>query len=385
MRHFDFLTDAERERLFLHAPQVFDTGADPAFLAVALGASLYLPADRRGLGTDIVRRAGDGVTSMVACLEDAIGDDEVSAAEQNLVAELRLCAVTGASLPMVFVRVRSPEQISTVLTRLGEHAGVITGFVLPKFTEERGPEFLDAVVDAGQLVGGRLLAMPVIESSEYVFLETRADALRGARRVLDKYRDDILAVRIGATDLSAVYGLRRSRDLTIYDVRIVADLIGDIVNVFGRAGSGYVVTGPVWEYFSRSERIFKPQLRASPFVEHSERALRARLIAADLDGLIREVALDRANGLTGKTVIHPSHVAAVHALSVVTCEEFADATDIVATGSTGGVSASVYRNKMNESKPHTAWAQRTIVRAGVFGVAREGVSFVDLLGAGPLS
>ncbi len=81
----------------------------------------------------------------------------------------------------------------------------------------------------------------------------------------------------------------------------------------------------MWEYFSATERMFKPQLRESPFVGHEERALRAELIAADLDGLIREVALDRANGLTGKTVIHPSHVAAVHALSVVAHEEYADA------------------------------------------------------------
>jgi len=127
--------------------------------------------------------------------------------------------------------------------------------------------------------------------------------------------------------------------------------------------------------------MFKPQLRESPFVEHDERRLRARLIAEDLDGLIREVALDRANGLTGKTVIHPSHVAAVHALSVVTHEEFQDATDVLGTSAGGGVASSAYRNKMNESKPHTAWAHRTMLRARAFGVAQEDVSFVDLLGA----
>jgi hypothetical protein len=36
---------------------------------------------------------------------------------------------------------------------------------------------------------------------------------------------------------------------------------------------------------------------------------------------------------------------------------------------------------MNESKPHAAWARRTLLRARAFGVAREDVSFVDLLGA----
>jgi hypothetical protein len=165
-------------------------------------------------------------------------------------------------------------------------------------------------------------------------------------------------------------------------VRMIADVISDVVNIFGRAdGSGYAVTGPVWEYFPATERMFKPQLRESPFVEHSERRLRAQLIAGDLDGLIREVALDRANGLIGKTVIHPTHVAAVHSLSVVTHEEYADATDILGTAAAGGVASSSYRNKMNESKPHTAWARGTALRAQVFGVAHEGITFVDLLGA----
>jgi citrate lyase beta subunit len=203
------------------------------------------------------------------------------------------------------------------------------------------------------------------------------------RQLLNKYREHVVAVRIGATDLSSSFGLRRSRDLTIYDVRVVADVIADVVNIFGRADdTGFTVTGAVWEYFSGTERMFKPQLREAPFIEHSERALRAELIARDLDGLIREVALDKANGLTGKTVIHPSHVAAVHALSVVTHEEYCDARDVLGTRSGGGVSSSAYGNKMNESKPHSAWARRTVLRAAVFGVANADVSFVDLLGAG---
>jgi hypothetical protein len=37
---------------------------------------------------------------------------------------------------------------------------------------------------------------------------------------------------------------------------------------------------------------------------------------------------------------------------------------------------------MNESKPHTAWARGIEQRSRVFGVAHQGTSFVDLLGAG---
>jgi citrate lyase beta subunit len=383
MRHFDFLGQADRDRLFARPPEAFTVDDDPERIGVALGATLYCPATRPQLAGDIVRRAERGVVAIVVCLEDSVPDAHLAAAERNTVAQLRRLAESPADLPMIFVRVRGVEQIRMLVAGLGEHADVLTGFVVPKFGEETGGACFDEVVAASERIGRRLLVMPVLESPEISYVETRLSNLLAARRLVDKYRDYVPAVRIGATDLSGAHGLRRARDLTVWDVRVVADVISAVINIFGRAeGDGYVVAGPVWEYYSATERMFKPQLRESPFVAHEERALRTRLIAADLDGLIREVVLDRANGLTGKTVIHPTHVAAVHALSVVAYEEYADACDVLATKATGGASASSFRNKMNESKPHTAWARRTLLRAEAFGVAREGVSFVDLLGAG---
>lgn len=382
MRHFDFVTGADRDRLFLRAPADFSREDDIAVLSVALGATLYIPATRPRLAADIAKQTAQGVMSAVVCLEDAIADAELPAAERNAISQLRAYAETGAAAPLLFVRVRAAEQISMILAELGEAAHILSGFVLPKFTESSGRGYLEALTAGADRTGRRLLAMPVLESPEISYAERRMSELLGIRDLLEKYRETILAVRLGATDLSAAYGLRRSRDLSVYDVRMLADVISDVVNVLGRAdGSGYVVTGPVWEYFSGTERLFKPQLRESPFIEHRERALRAELIAKDLDGLIREVALDKANGLTGKTVIHPTHVAAVHALSVVSHEEFSDASDILGTNSAGGVARSLYRNKMNESKPHSAWARRIVARAHVFGVANEATSFVDLLGA----
>jgi citrate lyase beta subunit len=270
-----------------------------------------------------------------------------------------------------------------LLEGLGEHAGVLAGFVVPKFADEVARPYLEEVVAGSAALGRRLLIMPVLEGPELAFVESRLASLLATRRLIDKFREYVPAIRIGATDLSGAYGLRRAREFTVWDIRVVADVISAVVNVFGRVEGGeYPVAGPVWEYFPTSERMFKPQLRETPFVAHEERTLRTKLIAADLDGLIREVALDRANGLTGKTVIHPTHVAAVHALSVVGQEEYEDACDVVATNAQGGAVASSFGNKMNESKPHTAWARRTLMRAEAFGVAREGVSFVDLLGAG---
>jgi citrate lyase beta subunit len=384
MRHFAYLTDTERDRLFHVPPEVFTRDDDPELLAVALGASLYSPGTRASLAKDLLRRTDDGVVSAVVCLEDAVADEHVAEAERNVRGQLRELAQTGATGPMVFVRVRSPQQVTDVVAGLRDHAGVLSGFVLPKFTAATGEAFLDAVAQASETAGRRLFAMPVLESPELIHAETRVDALIEAKRLLDSRREQVLAVRLGTTDLSAAYGIRRDRDLTIYDVGVVAQAIADVVNVFARAdGSGYVVTGPVWEYFGDHERLFKPQLRQSPFADQDALDLRAQLITEHVDGLIRELVLDKANGLQGKTVIHPSHVRVVHALSVVTHEEYVDATDVLGSDrSGGGVSASSYRNKMNEAKPHRAWAQRTLRRARAFGVAAEGIRLVDLLAAG---
>ncbi|HEX8094242.1 HpcH/HpaI aldolase/citrate lyase family protein [Jatrophihabitans sp.] len=383
MRHFDFLSEADGRRLFFRPPQPFSATDDLSVLGMALGATLYSPATRPALVADLAKRVSQGVLSTVICLEDSIPDEAVAAAERNVIAQLRAYAESGAQRPLVFIRVRSASQIPMIVAGLGEQASILAGFVLPKFTDENGAPFLDAIREASVTTGHRLLAMPVLEAPTVIFAESRTEVLLQVRQLLDKYREHVVAVRIGATDLSSSFGLRRSRDLTIYDVRVVADVIADVVNIFARADeTGFAVTGAVWEYFSGTERMFKPQLREAPFIEHSERALRAELIARDLDGLIREVALDKANGLTGKTVIHPSHVAAVHALSVVTHEEYCDARDVLGTRSGGGVSSSAYGNKMNESKPHSAWARRTVLRAAVFGVANPDISFVDLLGAG---
>lgn len=382
MRHFNFLDDTQLDRLFHLRPEEFKRDAERDFLSMALGGTLYSPATRANLADDMVRCHRQGVVSSVICLEDSIADDAVEAGQANVVAALRQLA-TSTETPLLFVRVRHHEQIGAIVRALGDDTAALSGFVLPKFTGRNGPTLLQAVTDASEVAGRRLWAMPVVESPGVIYRESRSSSLFEIRDALAAAEEHVLAVRIGATDLSSVYALRRPRELTIYDVRLVADAIADVVNVLGRTdGTGYTVTGPVWEYFNAAERLFKPQLRESPFTEHEERSLRAALLARDLDGLIREVILDRANGLTGKTVIHPSHVSTVHSLSVVSHEEYLDAADVLRTArSGGGVAASQSRNKMNEGMPHRAWAERTLLRSRVFGVAHESTSFVDLLGA----
>ncbi|OEV02595.1 HpcH/HpaI aldolase/citrate lyase family protein [Streptomyces oceani] len=424
MRHFRHLAPEVRQALFHREPADFGPDSPARTLGSALGGTLYCPANRPRLAADVRKQADRGVVSMVLCLEDSIQDGEVPAAEANLVEQFaELCSVwrpsavtepaaadspvtrkmtqpvpgqagatersaaergaddTGA--PLLFIRVRRPDQIPDLVRRLGADARLLSGFVLPKFTPDSGRCFLEALSVAEEASGRRFLAMPVLESPELLHLESRVRILTGLARLLEQHRERVPALRLGVTDFCSAYGLRRTPEMTAYDVQLVASVISDVVNVLGRAdGTGFVVTGPVWEYFRTPERMFKPQLRSSPFLSGRAEELRANLIEHDMDGLLREIELDRANGLLGKTCIHPSHVAPVHALSVVTHEEYTDATDVLRPERAGGVLRSAYTNKMNEVKPHRAWAERTLLRGEVFGVAQEGVGFVELLAAG---
>jgi citrate lyase beta subunit len=385
MRHFGHIAPEVRQRLFFQEPCEFDADSPARLLAAALGATLYSPATRPRLADDVVKLAAHGVVSMVLCLEDSIGDEDVPAAEENLVQQFtELAARPDTELPLLFIRVRVPEQIPDLVRRMGPAVELLSGFVMPKFTEESGTPFLEALAAAEAASGHRLFGMPVLESPELLYRESRVETLEGISRAVDKYRDRVLALRLGVTDFCSSYGLRRASDMTAYDVQIVASVIADVVNMLGRAdGTGFTVTGPVWEYFRVQERMFKPQLRRSPFLEGQAEELREALIEHAMDGLLREIALDQANGLLGKTCIHPTHVLPVHALSVVSHEEFCDAQDILRPErGGGGVLRSAYTNKMNEVKPHRAWAERTMLRAEIFGVAREDVGFVELLAAG---
>jgi len=381
VRHFGYLTAGQDESLFDHAPRPFDRASDRATLATALGATLYTPGTTANYAQRVDALVERGVTSAVLCLEDAIRDGDVAAAERNVVTQLAELHRRSAIAPLLFVRVRNPDQIRMLIKELGAAATVLSGFVFPKFTAHSGRDYLDVLAETRADTGLPLYAMPVLESPETIYAETRVAELLAVKDLLASYAESVLAVRIGATDLCGLFGLRRSNDQTIYDLTVVREAISDILNIFGRDGQ-FVVAGPVWEYFARGERIFKPQLRESPFRARDDlpNAVRVRreLVSSDLDGLLREVVLDKATGVLGKTVIHPSHVRPVHAMLVVTAEEHSDAL-VTLREADGGVRSSEYANKMIESRPHARWAAGILRRAEVFGVLQPDRTFVDLL------
>lgn len=382
MRHFDQLAEPVRDVLFHLEPEEFDRDSERTVLANALGATLYVPATKDGLATAVRRQAAAGARAMVIDLEDAIADDSVDSAlttTQQTLQDLH----DDPPDSLIFVRVRSAAHIEQLAGDLGPAISAVSGFVLPKFSVTEGRGYLKAVAAAAQNSTHPLYGMPVLETPRVLYRESREAELVGIRELLDEYRELVLTLRIGATDLCGLFGIRRDRDLSIYDVGVAADLITQVVNQLGRSdGTGFTITGPVWEYFANHERILRPQLRQTPFDDRQAAGLRRQLMGSDLDGLIREAILDRANGLTGKSVIHPLHIAPVHALAVVPHEEYLDAMDVLHPESAaGGVRRSEYRNKMNEVRPHRTWAHRTLLRARVFGVAAHGISHVDILTA----
>lgn len=164
MRHFGHIPSATRTGLFHREPAAFTADSPARTLAVALGATLYSPATRPRLADDVRKQAARGVVSMVLCLEDSISDADVEAGEDNLVrqfADLAAGTVTAADtatgtamdVPLLFIRVRDPRQITDLVDRLGETVRLLSGFVLPKFTETRGHAFLEALAQAERTSG----------------------------------------------------------------------------------------------------------------------------------------------------------------------------------------------------------------------------------------
>lgn len=87
MRHFGHISPTAREGLFFREPCEFSASSSARMLSAALGATLYSPATRPRLADDVIKQAGQGVVSMVLCLEDSIDDAEVVDAEANLVSK----------------------------------------------------------------------------------------------------------------------------------------------------------------------------------------------------------------------------------------------------------------------------------------------------------
>jgi len=389
MKLFADLQQGELNEIFYKKPEEFNKFSDQDILSYALGATLYMPATRPNIHQDLLSKKLYGLTSMVICLEDAVGDSEVQLAESMLISELHSLSediekglINAEDLPLLFVRIRGYEQFMRLIKGVERGLELLTGIVIPKFSPGTGKPILKEIKTLNDQ-GYTLYAMPILETKKVIQKDTRLSELMAIKELVDQYKNYILNMRIGATDFCGLYGIRRNCDTTVYDIAVIRDCIADIINVFLRSDQPYVISGPVWEYFSSKDRMLKPQLRQTPFRERFGNDgvdYRSALIDKHMDGLIREVLMDITNGLTGKTIIHPTHIRPVQALNAVSYEEYLDAKNIIDQGNGQiGVMKSSFSNKMNEIKPHSYWAQKILLKSKVYGVLNHEYTYIDLL------
>ncbi|WP_353894444.1 HpcH/HpaI aldolase/citrate lyase family protein [Proteinivorax hydrogeniformans] len=377
MRHHQYNPDFN----FVKDPVEFTKYTDRELLQYCLGANLYMPGTKDILDT-VIKKKIPGLTSMVMCFEDAIAEEDLPEAEENVFNFLKQMSqiLTSGTIPeneapLFFFRVRSPEQFKRFTNRLSaSQIKIISGFIFPKFSTKDGYLYLEHLKYLNDKFEDVLYGLPILEGPEIAFKETRTRELMGIKNLLKPFRDLILNIRVGATDFSSNFGVRRGMDYTIYDILMVRDCLSDILNFLCREEENYIISAPVWEYFLADK---KSKLDSSVETDiHSSLLKRNPIVNSAVDGLLREVILDKANGFVGKTIIHPSHLKYVNAMQAVTREEYEDALQILDTS--GGVIKSTNNNKMNEINPHRYWAEKTYAKAQAYGVIEDNSSYAKL-------
>lgn len=316
-------------------------------LPYAVGALLYAPATNDKIVRYILQQKCEENYSASLCLEDSINDASVDGAEEKIVSNFMeigkaLEKNPNMYLPEMFIRVRRPQQITDLYSRLGENANLLTGFIAPKYSPQCAKDYNRSILAVNEISKDRVYMMPTLESRDIVTLASRAETLQELRERVDEISDIILNIRVGGNDFCNAFGIRRSSGETIYDIGAVSRILSDIITVFS---PDYVVSGPVWEYFSGTDNQWKT-------------------------GLSRELKLDKLNGFIGKTVIHPNQIPIVNSSLAVSRKDCEDAQSILNWPSQN--SDMVLKNqsgeRMNEIKVHTRWAKKISILSEIYGV-----------------
>jgi len=289
-----------------------------------LGATLYMPATRSDLAEVILHGKLPALRSLVICLEDAVSAQDVNRALDNLSILLRQLQqqTPTHTPPLVFIRPRDEAMAAALIARYPLTG--INGFVLPKFNQSNVSSWWKVMAPTS------LYLMPTLETRE-VF---ENDAMHQLARLLEQHpcRERILALRIGGNDLMSVLGLRRSRQFTLYEGPL-GYVVKMLVAAF--ASRGFALTAPV------CERI-------------EDEAL-----------LERELALDMAHGLVGKTAIHPAQLEIIQRGLMVSPDDYEDALRIMNS------EQAVFKSQgaMCEPATHRNWAATVLEQAAWCGIA----------------
>ena len=110
----------------------------------SVGALLYCPANNESIVRSLTKEKFGKKYSLALCLEDTINDDFVEEAELIMINSLKKIydfkKENDIFLPKIFIRVREPQQIQRVFSRISGYADIFTGFIIPKYTVTNAAE-----------------------------------------------------------------------------------------------------------------------------------------------------------------------------------------------------------------------------------------------------
>ena len=176
MRHHAYQPSSK----FVLEPIHFDKYTDREMLRYCLGATMYMPGTKDFL-QPILTKTYPGLTSMVMCFEDACREELVPEAEQNVIrlldalnAELAQGTIRYDEIPLIIFRVRNLAQFRHFSAMLRpEHIHLVTAFNFPKFNVEVGEAYFEHLEALNRQFGEIIYGMPILESKEMAYLETR--------------------------------------------------------------------------------------------------------------------------------------------------------------------------------------------------------------------
>ena len=288
---------------------------------IELGGSLYIPATHKNVNDVCNADKYPQLRSCIIDTEDAIGEDDLVFALENITKMLETYEPKRLRL---FIRPRNPQVLKQLLKI--KQIERIDGFSLPKFSTEVMREYAQILT----LCEHRFYIMPVLESLD-LFSKERLEEIRS---FLLTCKLPVLTLRLGGEDMMQFLGLKRRCEDNIYALVAPSRVIADVLTCF--KPYGFNVTATVFNCIHQ-------------------------------DALYREnVEEDLRQGLLGKTIIHPHQIDAINEAYKVSRQEFEMATKMLEQDTKAII---VQEGQMGEKFAHTAWAKVILERQRFFGLA----------------
>lgn len=317
-------------------------------LKYSVGALLYCPALNTTVADSILSNKFGEKYSLCLCAEDTIAENAIEQALNQIELTFKKlylsCEKSNKKLPNIFIRVRNPEQIEKIFQRVSVYDSILKGFAFPKYSSLTAEKYNDYFLHVSENTNHDLFMMPILESQDIVDYQSRYKALGTIKKHIDDMKKYVVNVRVGGNDFCNYFGVRRHVDQTIYDISPINSILSDILTFFSQE---YVVSGPVWEYYSDQNDNWK-------------------------NGLQNELKYDLLNGFIGKTVIHPKQISVVNDALKVDKLDYLDAKEILNWKKENSilVHGSVFKERMNERKTHYYWAKKIMFLSKCYGIKK---------------